>query len=340
MKAFGCLASLPVADEHSIVEQEVGKPTASGYDLLVKVEAVSVNPIDTKVRKNMGGLDGGLRILGWDAAGVVEAVGKNVTGFAPGDSVYYSGVINRPGSNAEYQLVDSRIAAKMPKSLSFAEAAALPLTTITAWESMADGMGIKPNQVDKGKTILIIGGAGGVGSVAIQLAKKVFGLNVIATASRPESIAFARKMGADAIIDHRNPLRDELSHHRTDAVDYVLNCVNTAQYHDTIPVIIRPFGTVVNLVDVPQNVTLNMNPYKQKCIRFAWEFMFARPFFGTDDMQKHGDVLSQVAELIDAGQMQTTMREHFGALTAENIRRAHGKLESGTMIGKVVLGVD
>lgn len=318
------------------IETEIEIPTPEPRDLLVRVKAISVNPIDYKVRSSPQRQNQS-RILGWDAAGIVEAVGKEVTLFKVGDEVYYAGSVIRAGCNSEYHLVDERIVGKKPTSLSFAEAAALPLTTITAWEALFERLGIEPEKTpeNRSSTILIIGGAGGVGSIAIQLAKQVAGLRVIATASRAESIAWCKKMGADYTINHHQSFKSELAVIDINHVDYILCLNDTAQHLPNMVDVIKPQGKICSIVST--NSPFDLNPFFAKSITFVWELMFTKSRFGTDDMQSQHDLLNQVATLIDRGIVKTTITEKLGVLNSTNLETAHKLLESGKTIGKIVL---
>jgi zinc-binding alcohol dehydrogenase family protein len=327
VKAVVWREPLPAADPRSLVDAErPSPPPPSGHDLLVQVKAVSVNPLDTKMRMQP---HEGERILGWDAAGVVEAVGKDVTLFKPGDEVYYAGSVIRPGSYAAQQLVDERIVGRKPRSLDFAAAAALPLTTITAYESLVERL-----FVSQGKTLLIIAGAGGVGSMAIQLGKHL-GLTLIATASRPESGRWCRELGAAHVIDHNEPLMQGLRAHGLDGADYVLNCADTDRYWLETAEAVRPQGAVCSIVAAARPVDLNA--LRAKSARFAWEAMFARSTYRTPDMVEQHRLLDRVADWVDAGEIRTTMKQKLEPINAENLRKAHRQLESRSTIGKVVL---
>ncbi len=339
MKAIGFYQYLPVEDPASLLAVEVPDPEPQGRDLLVRVKAVSVNPVDTKVRARQVGILRKPRILGWDAAGVVEAVGSDVSLFQAGDEVYYAGDISRPGCDSQYHLVDERIVGRKPVSLSFEQAAAMPLTTITAWEAMFDRLGVdRSSSVDDShRTVLIIGGAGGVGSIAVQLAKKKAGLAVIATASRGESAEWCRKLGADEIINHHEPFTEEFKRIGADEVDYIL-CFNSTEMHiQNMADVIKPQGKVCAIVETKNSQPVNINVFQRKSVAFMWELMFTRPLFQTPDMQAQHDLLNEAGRMLDEGLLKTTMTENYGPLTAENLRRAHGKLESGSMIGKLVL---
>jgi zinc-binding alcohol dehydrogenase family protein len=336
MRAVGLTRYLPITDPESLQDVDLPRPEPEERDLLVRVEAISVNPVDTKIRRSKGPdyYETSPRVLGWDAAGVVEAVGSKATIFRPGNEVYYAGSISRPGASSEYHLVDERIAAKKPESLDPAHAAALPLTAITAYEALFDRMGISIEGESAGKTILIIGGAGGVGSIAIQIAK-IADLRVIATASRPESQAWCRKIGADEVIDHTKSIPDQLQHLNCSMVDYILNNSNTEQHWAAMSKVIKPLGRMCAIVDITEAVDLNA--LKRKSVIFAWEFMFTRSMYQTEDMIEQHRLLTRVAQWVDAGRIQSTLTETLSPINAANLRTAHAKLETGRMIGKLVL---
>ena len=309
------------AVDHNFAEVELPKPSPSGHDLLVRVTAVSVNPVDYKQRKQATGS----RILGWDAAGTVEAVGDGVTLFKAGDQVYYAGDVTRPGCNSEFHLVDERIVGRKPSSLGFAEATALPLTSITAWEAFFDRM-----KVQGGRRMLIINGAGGVGSIGIQLARHA-GLNVIATASRPESVAWVKSLGADDVVDHRKPLPAQVK-----PVDYVANFSGDLDsYWEAMTEIVAPQGALVAIVG--NTKPLAMETVRAKSATLCWELMFTRPRFKTPDMIEQHKLLNRVADLVDAGKLRSTLKERLSPINGANLQKAHARLESGTMIGKLVL---
>ncbi len=340
MKAVGVHNSLPVIDAKALQDVEIPTPVANGRELLVRVRAISVNPVDTKIRMTAGSRLDFPRILGWDCAGVVESVGDQCSEFKPGDEVYYAGDVTKAGCNSQFHLIDERLVGRKPTTLSFDDAAAMPLTTITAWEAMFERMGIASDpQVNRGRSILIIGGAGGVGSIAIQLAKKLAGLKVIATASRPESEQWCRDMGADEVINHREELEQECKRCGIDGVDYILCLVGTAQYWRSMADIIRPQGKLCLIVDTESNQPVNINLFKPKSVAITWEFMFTRARFQTADMAEQGALLTRAAALFDAGELRHTRTEHYGNLDAANLLKAHAKLESGSMIGKLVLSV-
>jgi NADPH2:quinone reductase len=334
MKAIGFRTSLPITDENSFITFETAKPLANGRNLLVKIAAVAVNPVDFKVRQNSA-KDKVLetpKIIGWDAVGTVEAIGDQVSLFKVGDEVYYAGDINKDGSNAEYQLIDERIVGKKPKTLSVAEAAAMPLTVLTAWEILFDRLRI--NEKDKGKSLLIIGGAGGVGSIAIQLAKKVAGLTVIATASRPETIAWCKAQGADHVVNHKD-LVNEVRGAGFQYVDFILDFVDANFYWDQMAELIKPQGHIASITGSAEPVALNK--LKNKSVSFSWELMFTRSNFETEDMIEQHHILNKVADLLDQGILKTTLKETLIGLSAANLKKAHQQLENGSTIGKIVI---
>jgi zinc-binding alcohol dehydrogenase family protein len=334
MKAIGYRVSKPVLADDSLIDFDVDVLKPGPYDLQVGVRAVSVNPVDIKQRVNTAPPPGQTRILGFDAAGVVETVGEKVTLFKPGDDVFYAGALNRPGTNSELHLVDERIVGRKPKTLSFTEAAALPLTSITAWELLFDRMGVPYGRKASGGTLLIINGAGGVGSVLTQLARRLTGLRVVATASRDETVAWCRKMGAHHVIDHRRPLNEELSAIGIPTVEYVASLSATDQHLPAILEAIAPQGHLA-LIDDPQ--TLNILPFKRKSVSVHWELMFTRSLFQTRDMIEQHHLLNEVADLVDAGLLTTTLTKEAGPINAGNLKRAHALIESGRSYGKIVL---
>lgn len=329
MKAVAHTRALPVTDPASLVDLELPKPVTGPRDLLVKVHAISVNPVDTKRRKDSAKTDEKPRVLGWDAAGVVEAVGAQVSLFKPGDAVYYAGDVTRPGANSELHAVDERIVGRKPRTLDFAQAAAIPLTAITAWESFFHLM-----RIEAGRTVLIIGGAGGVGSIGIQLAR-IAGLKVIATASRPETVAWCRGLGAEQTLDHRKALPAQLAALGLKYVDYIANFSGELDgYWDAMAEMIAPFGRMVAIVG--NRKPLDHELVRSKSVSFSWEFMFTRARFQADMVEQH-QLLNQVADWLDAGRLKGTLTQTLSPINAANLRAAHAKLESGTMIGKLVL---
>lgn len=332
MKAVGLYQYLPIENEESLLDVEVPKPKATGKDLLVKINAISVNPVDTKVRAPKDAIEKEPKILGWDASGVVEEVGEDCELFQPGDTVYYAGDITRQGSYSEYQLIDERIVGKKPSNLSFAEAAAMPLTTITAWEGIYERLGI--TEKDKGKTILIINGAGGVGSIATQIAKYA-GLKVIATASREETKNWCEKMGADVIINHRENLLQQLNDEGIGEVDYIF-CLNDTDGHwDGMGEAIKPQGSICSIVENEKDLDLNV--LKSKSVTFVWEFMYTRSMFQTEDMIEQHRLLNKASDLFEEGIFQTTLTKTFQPINAEQLKKAHKEVESGKMIGKLIV---
>ena len=335
MRAVGLRKYLPITDDEALVDLELPAPRAEGHDLLVSVQAISVNPVDTKVRAPKAGTEDPPRILGWDAAGVVEAAGPDVSLFAPGDEVFYAGSITRPGTNSELHLVDERIVGRKPRTLNFAEAAALPLTSITAWEALFDRLGVARDGAAVAQSLLVIGGAGGVGSIAIQVAKQVAGLQVIATASRDESRAWCLELGADHVINHREPMAAQLEQLGLGQVDYVL-CLNDTDGHwKTMAEVVAPQGHLCSIVETAAPVDLDL--LKLKSASFSWELMFTRSMFGTPDMIEQHHLLNEVSALVDAGKLRSTSAEVVGPITAANLRKAHAQIETGRTIGKVVL---
>jgi zinc-binding alcohol dehydrogenase family protein len=338
MKAVGYQQSQPITHPDALLDITLPEPVATGRDLLVEVKAISVNPVDTKVRGSSSrstpveGQD--YKVLGWDSSGIVKAVGPEVTLFQPGDRVWYAGSIARPGTNAELHLVDERIVGHAPKSLDFAQAAALPLTAITAWEMLFDRLGLQPGKKPEGKTLLIIGASGGVGSIMTQLASRLTSLTVIGTASRPETQAWVKELGAHHVIDHSKPLADELKAIGFPTVDYIVSLTQTDAHLAQIIEAIAPQGKF-GLIDDPK--ALDVMPFKRKSVSIHWELMFTRSLFGTADMVGQYQLLNEVAALVDAGLVRTTLAERFGSINAENLKKAHALIESGKARGKVVL---
>ncbi|MBH3443286.1 zinc-binding alcohol dehydrogenase family protein [Pseudomonas moraviensis] len=334
MKAIAYYASLPISDDKSLQDIELPEPVAGPRDLLVEVKAISVNPVDTKVRQNVAPENGAAKVLGWDVAGVVTSVGSDVTLFKAGDKVFYAGSIARAGGNSELHVVDERIVGHMPKSLGFAEAAALPLTAITAWELLFERLQISEGSNDQGQSLLIVGAAGGVGSILTQLAKQLTGLKVIGTASRAQTRDWVSALGADMVIDHSQPLSEELKRAGIDSVTHVASLTQTDQHLPQLVEALAPQGKLA-LIDDPKSLDISL--LKRKSLSLHWEFMYTRSLFETPDMIEQHKLLNRVAELIDAGTLKTTLGEHFGAINAANLRRAHELLESGKAKGKIVL---
>ena len=334
MKAVALTRYLPITDPESLIDVTLPDPVPAGRDILVRVAAVSVNPVDTKQRAPSTKVEAQPRVLGWDAAGTVVAVGAEATLFQLGNEVYYAGDVTRPGSNSELQLVDERIVARKPQTMDFAQAAAIPLTAITAWESYFDRMKIDPGGANRGATLLIIGGAGGVGSIGIQIAK-IAGLKVIATASRPETVAWVKELGADHVLDHSQPLRPQIEALGLKFVDYIANFNDTDRYWEQMGDLIRPQGAVCMIVGT--RGPLVQDAMRGKSATVCWELMFTRPRFKTPDMIEQHRLLTRVAELIDARKIRGTLRETLRPINAANLRAAHAKLESGKTIGKLVV---
>lgn len=342
MRAVGYRNSLPITDPLALEDLELPAPVAQPHDVVVRVGAVSVNPVDTKVRKNRKPAEGAPQVLGWDAVGVVEAMGAEASRsgrFAVGDRVYYAGAINRPGSNSELHAVDERIIAKAPRTLSDEQAAALPLTSITAYELLFDRLRI-PKGGGAGQTLLVVGGAGGVGSILIQLARQLTQVRIVATASRPETQAWCKELGAHAVIDHsagRPPeqtLAAQLKAAGLGEVDHVTALTQTQQHYEQIIEALKPQGQL-SLIDDMDN--LNAMKLKSKSISLHWELMFTRSLYQTPDLEEQGKLLDEVASLVDAGKLRSTTTGSFGRINAENLRKAHAQLESGTSRGKLVL---
>ena len=339
MKAVGYINSLSINEPESLIDIELPQPIASGRDLLVKIKAIAVNPVDSKIRQKAVNEDGSYKVIGWDAAGEVIAVGGAVTKFKPGDVVYYAGDLTRQGSNAEYQLVDERIVGSKPKRLSFAEAAALPLTTITAWELLFEHLGIKQQSADStaksGEVILVVGAAGGVGSILIQIAKAITGATVIATASRENSQAWVRSLGADHVVDHTKPLLPQIESLGFKQITHIASLNGTGSYFDAYPEVLATFGKIA-MIDDPAS-PLDVMKLKSKSQSLHIEFMFARSMYKSADMDEQGELLARVADLVDQGYIQTTSGKNLGMINAENLKAAHTELESGKAIGKIVL---
>lgn len=334
MKAVGYKESLPVTDARSLIDVEMPDPVPGARDLLVEVKAVSVNPVDTKVRMRAAPEPGGVKVLGWDAAGVVKAIGPAVTLFKPGDEVFYAGSVARPGTNSQLHAVDECIVGPKPRSLNFAQAAALPLTSITAWELLFDRLGIVRGDPQRKGALLIIGAAGGVGSIMIQLARKLTGLTVIATASRPQSRDWVLKLGAHHAVDHSKPLADEVRSLGIQHVEFVASLTGSEQHLAQVAELVAPQGRY-GIIDDPK--TLDVALFKRKSVSLHWEFMFTRAVFETADMVEQHRLLTKVAEMVDAGNIRTTLSADYGPINAANLRRAHALIESGRSTGKIVL---
>ncbi|PHN21327.1 zinc-binding alcohol dehydrogenase family protein [Pseudomonas sp. ICMP 561] len=322
---------LPIEDPDALLDMDLPKPAPGPRDLLVEVHAVSVNPVDTKIRAGSGPTEP--KVVGWDAVGTVREVGSDVTLFQPGDEVFYAGSIVRPGSYSEFHLVDERIVGYKPKSIDNAHAAALPLTSITAWELLFDRLGVEEGG-GEGESLLIIGAAGGVGSILVQLARQLTKMTVIGTASRPETQAWIKQLGAHHVIDHSQPLMAQLEQIGVGEVTHVASLTHTDSHFTQLIEALRPQGKLA-LIDDPK--TLDVVPMKRKALSLHWELMFTRSLYETPDMIKQHELLNRVADLIDQGVLKTTLGEHFGTINAANLRRAHAVVESGKAKGKIVL---
>ncbi|BCL77855.1 NADPH:quinone reductase [Ktedonobacteria bacterium brp13] len=334
MKAIGVYKSLPITDPQSLVDIEIERPVPSRRDLLVQVKALSVNPVDTKVRASIHEGDNTPRILGWDAAGVVVQAGPECTQFKPGDEVYYAGSIQRAGCNSEFHVVDERIVGRKPRNLTFAEAAALPLTSITTWEGLFDRLEISEQPADnQGKTILVVGAAGGVGSILTQLAHWA-GLTVIGTASRPETIAWTKKLGSTYTINHHQPWQPQLDKLAVGDIDYIFCLNSTATHWDAMVEAIAPQGKICSIVETDKPI--NLSALQHKSVTFVWEFMFTRSMYHTKDMERQQYLLNKLAGLIEEQKIKTTLTELLNVINAANLRKIHQKLEQGTAIGKLV----
>lgn len=335
MRAVGYQNAQSIDAADALVDIELPRPVPTGRDLLVGIRAVSVNPVDTKVRRNAAPEAGSWKVLGWDAAGVVVEAGPEASRFKPGDEVFYAGSLTRPGTNAEFHLVDERIVAARPRTLDWAEAAAMPLTSITAWEALFDRLDIRGHEVPgAAPAILIIGGAGGVGSMATQLARQLTDLTVIATASRPETRDWVDGLGAHHVIDHRQPLAPQVAALGLGAPAFVFSTTQTHQHLEQIAELIAPQGRLA-LIDDP--ATFDIGLFKRKSVSVHWEYMFTRSMFGTPDIGAQGELLAEVSRLVDAGTLRTTLTERLGAIDAERLKAAHRLLESGAARGKVAL---
>jgi len=334
MKSVAFRQSLPITHADALMDIMLEDPVATGHDLLVEVHAISVNPVDVKKRVSTKNNTDEWKVLGWDASGIVRAVGPEVSMFKPGDRVWYAGSITRSGSNSQLQLVDERIVGHMPHTLDFAAAAALPLTSLTAWEMLFDRFAITREATPSDKSLLIIGAAGGVGSIMTQLARRLTGLTVIGTASRPETQAWVTQAGAHHVIDHNQPLAPQLAQIGIPNPDYVVSLTHTDQHFDQIAEVIAPQGKF-GLIDDPD--FFDVRKLKLKSVSLHWELMFTRSMFHTEDMYRQHEILNTVADLVDQSTLTTTVAEHFGAINAANLKRAHALLESGKSHGKIVL---
>ncbi|CAH0139902.1 MULTISPECIES: zinc-binding alcohol dehydrogenase family protein [Pseudomonas] len=322
---------LPIENPNSLIDMVLPRPKPGERDLLVEVSAISVNPVDTKIRSGSEVTDP--KVLGWDAVGVVREVGSEVTLFSPGDEVFYAGSIVRPGCYSEFHVVDERIVGHKPKTLSAAHAAALPLTSITAWELLFDRLGVAEGG-GEGESLLIVGAGGGVGSILVQLARKLTKMTVIGTASRAETADWIKELGAHFVVDHSKPLKAQLEELGFAHLSHVASLTHTDVYLPQLADILSPQG---RLAAIDDPASLNVMPLKMKAISFHWEMMFVRSLFETPDMIKQHEMLTRVAELVDQGVLRTTFGQNFGTINAANLRRAHALVESQTAIGKIVL---
>jgi len=337
MRAIGYKQSRSADDPLALVDIELPDPTPGALDLLVRVEAIAVNPVDAKVRRRDQPEAGAWRVLGWDAAGTVEAVGSAVQGFAVGDPVWYAGALNRPGCNSEWQLVDARLVSRRPTSLSAAEAAALPLTAITAWELLFDRLRLSQGpEAHRGEALLVMGGAGGVGSILVQLALQLTGQMIIASASRPQSQTWLRQLGVQHVIDHHQPLLPQLQAQGLGEVQRVVSLTHTDRHFEQLVEVLAPQGALA-LIDDPAPEAINVLALKRKSLSLHWELMFTRSLFQTADMAAQGRLLAQVAQLVEAGRLRTTLANDLGPICAATLRQAHQMIESQTTIGKLVL---
>lgn len=338
MKAIGYTTSLPISDINALNDVELAKPAASGRDVLVQIKAIAVNPVDFKIRQRVSPENGETKVLGWDAVGEVVEVGDEVETLKVGDRVYYAGDLTRQGTNAEFQLVDERIVGRAPNTLSDSEAAALPLTAITAWELLFQHLALTKQQAGKiqktDETVLVVGAAGGVGSIMLQLLKTLTGATVIATASRESSKQWVKSLGADYVVDHSQPLAEQITALNIGPVTHVASLNATDAYLEAYVEVLKPMGKIA-LIDDPK--AIDIAKLKPKSISLHWEFMFTRAMFQTEDMQVQGELLSDVATLIEQGHVKTTVGKHLGKINAANLIEAHKTLEAGTAIGKLVL---
>lgn len=334
MRTIGYHEPQPIDASGALIDLDLPKPSASGRDLLIEIKAIAVNPVDTKVRRSRQAENGHAVVLGYDAAGVVVETGSDVTGFSVGDEVFYAGDVTRPGTNSEFHLVDERIVGHKPKSLNFAEAAALPLTSITAWEALFDRLKVSDPVASGARSILIVGGAGGVGSIAVQLARQLTDLTVIATASRPESQAWVKELGAHHVLDHSRPMAGQIGDLGLDAPSYVFSTTHTDHHLKDLADLIAPQGRFL-LIDDPASFDIKL--FKLKAVSIHWEMMFTRPMFQTSDIGEQHTLLERISELVDEGRIRTTAAEVMEPISVQNLIEAHRKIESNKTIGKIVL---
>ena len=337
MRAIGYQQSRAADDPLALVDIELPDPSPQPGDLLVRVEAIAVNPVDSKIRRRDAPTDGSWRVLGWDAAGTVEAIGAAVTAFAPGDQVWYAGALNRPGCNSELQLVDARLASRRPAMLKAPAAAALPLTAITAWELLFDRLRLSQGpEAHRGEALLVIGAAGGVGSILVQLALQLTGQTVVATASRPESRAWLQELGVQHVINHHQPLAPQLEAIGIPQVQRAVSLTHTDQHFNQLVEVLAPQGALA-LIDDPEPTAINVLALKRKSLSLHWELIFTRSLFETADMAAQGQLLERVAELVEAGRLRTTLQQVLSPINAANLRLAHQRIESNSTLGKLVL---
>ncbi|MFS2154405.1 zinc-binding alcohol dehydrogenase family protein [Rhizobium sp. Rhizsp42] len=334
MKAVGYKTPQAISAPDSLVDIELPTPVATGRDILVEVKGISVNPVDYKIRQSTPPAGAEWKVVGWDASGIVAAVGEDVTGFKVGDEVWYAGSITRSGSNAEFHLVDERIVGRKPSTLDWADAAALPLTSLTAWEAFFDRLDVNKSVPGAARAILIVGGAGGVGSIAVQIARQFTDLTVIATASRPETREFVRSLGAHHVIDHSKPLAGEVEALGIGAPGFVFSTTQTDKHVSDIADLIAPQGRF-GLIDDPKG--FDVMQFKRKAVSIHHELMFTRSIFQTPDMVEQGRILDIISKAVDDGRIKSTATTRLGAINAENLKKAHAQLESSSTIGKVVL---
>ncbi len=335
LKAVGLYKYLPIDQKDALLDLDIDKPSPQGNEILVNVHAVAVNPVDTKMRAPQDKVEDSPRILGWDVAGVVDATGPNTSLFQPGDEVFYAGSFVKPGCNSEFHIVDERIVGAKPKSIDFAQAAALPLTSITAWEALFDRLGVNAEGKDAGKQLLIIGGAGGVGSIATQFAKVIANVTITATASRPESKKWCQKLGADHVINHYLDISEQMGELGIDGYDYILCFNDTDEHWQTMAGVVAPQGKICSIVETSGDVDLGT--LKSKSATFSWEFMFTRSMYETEDMIEQHHLLNRVSELIDVGKLKTTLDKVLKPINATNLKQAHAEIEGRHTIGKIVL---
>lgn len=334
MKAIGYRLAGPITARDSLIDFDSPDPIPGPRDLRVAVKAISVNPPDVQLRARVSPAEGQIKVLGFDAAGVVDAVGSEVSLFKTGDEIFYAGAIDRPGTNSELHLVDERIVGKKPKTLRFSQAAALPLTSLTAWELLFDRLALPYGDKSKSGSLLIINGAGGVGSILTQIARRLTGVTVIATASRPETIAWCQAMGAHHVIDHNRPFLEQIRAIGLPAVEYVAGLTATDKHLGDIEAVLAPQGKLA-LIDDPK--ILDIIKLKRKSISVHWELMFTRSLYRASDMIAQHRILNEVADLADAGVLKTTLTEDAGRINAANLILAHQHVESGRGFGKTVL---